>query len=222
MGLPENIDALLVKFDLTAEGLARLVGVTPAAVSGWRHGKSIRSENLKVLVEKFNLTNDDILSENNGLAAKEHGTYSFQGARRSIGMEMGLAPRRFQAHAGILDTPDTFDEEELVSIPQFLIDKDKDSFVVSTIGDCMDKVFAPSSDLVVSPNKIPQNGSIVLASVNNEEFIIRRYHKTTSTVILSPESHNTDYKDIVITYDSEDSLYISGVITWFQSEKEME
>lgn len=32
MGIPENIDALLVKFDMTPEGLARIAGVTTATV----------------------------------------------------------------------------------------------------------------------------------------------------------------------------------------------
>ena len=38
MGIPENIDALLVKFDITQEALARIAGVAPSSVNGWRNG----------------------------------------------------------------------------------------------------------------------------------------------------------------------------------------
>ena len=36
MGIPENIDALLVKYDINQDHLARIADVTPGAVTGWR------------------------------------------------------------------------------------------------------------------------------------------------------------------------------------------
>lgn len=45
MGLPENIDALLVKYDITPSTLAKIAGVSTATVSRWRTGSTtIRSE----------------------------------------------------------------------------------------------------------------------------------------------------------------------------------
>ena len=35
MGIPENIDALLVKYDINQDHLARIADVTPGAVTGW-------------------------------------------------------------------------------------------------------------------------------------------------------------------------------------------
>lgn len=75
MGIPENIDALLVKFDLKPESLARIAGVSTATVSRWRTGQTdnIRKANLDRICEQLELTPDDILSSSAGLAAKEHG-----------------------------------------------------------------------------------------------------------------------------------------------------
>lgn len=40
MGVPENIDALLVKFNINQDHLARIADVTPGAVTGWRKGST--------------------------------------------------------------------------------------------------------------------------------------------------------------------------------------
>lgn len=71
MGLPENIDALLVKFDITQEQLARVADVNKSSVTRWRQGYSIRKSTLKKICDYFELTEDDLLSTENGLAAKE-------------------------------------------------------------------------------------------------------------------------------------------------------
>jgi len=73
MGLPENIDALLVKFDITAEQLARVAEVDPSSVTRWRQGSQMRRATLRKVCDFFELTEDDLLSTDNGLAAKEHG-----------------------------------------------------------------------------------------------------------------------------------------------------
>lgn len=38
MGLAENIDTLLVKYDITQESLASIADVSPSSVTRWRHG----------------------------------------------------------------------------------------------------------------------------------------------------------------------------------------
>ena len=223
MGIPENIDALLVKYDINQDHLARIADVTPGAVSGWRKGSTPRKDAVRNICDYFNLSEDDILSENYGLAAKEYGDFpGISNARPAVGMAMGLAPRLGKVHAGVLAQPDVCDEATMVSIPQFLVDEDPDCFVVSSEGDCMDKVLSVGSDLVVSRKKQPRDNSIVMASVDGCDYIVRRLRMTASTMILSPESHNPDHEDIIIRRDSEHSLEIPGVITWYQAPREME
>ena len=223
MGFPENIDALLVKYDINQDHLARIADVTPGAVTGWRKGSTPRKDAVRNICDYFNLSEDDILSENYGLAAKEYGDFpGISNARPAVGMAMGLAPRLGKVHAGVLAQPDVCDEATMVSIPQFLVDEDPDCFVVSSEGDCMDKVLSVGSDLVVSRKKQPRDNSIVMASVDGCDYIVRRLRMTANTMILSPESHNPDHEDIIIRRDSEHSLEIPGVITWYQAPREME
>ena len=223
MGIPENIDALLVKYDINQDHLARIADVTPGAVTGWRKGSTPRKDAVRNICDYFNLSEDDILSENYGLAAKEYGDFpGISNARPAVGMAMGLAPRLGKVHAGVLAQPDVCDEATMVSIPQFLVDEDPDCFVVSSEGDCMDKVLSGGSDLVVSRKKQPRDNSIVMASVDGCDYIVRRLRMTANTMILSPESHNPDHEDIIIRRDSEHSLEIPGVITWYQAPREME
>ena len=73
MGLPENIDALLVKYEITPEQLARVADVNPSSVSRWRKGADMRKAQRERICEYFGLTEDDLLSTASGLAAKEHG-----------------------------------------------------------------------------------------------------------------------------------------------------
>ena len=221
MGIPENIDALLVKYDINQDHLARIADVTPGAVTGWRKGSTPRKDAVRNICDYFNLSEDDILSENYGLAAKEYGDFpGISNARPAVGMAMGLAPRLGKVHAGVLAQPDVCDEATMVSIPQFLVDEDPDCFVVSSEGDCMDKVLSVGSDLVVSRKKQPRDNSIVMASVDGCDYIVRRLRMTANTMILSPESHNPDHEDIIIRRDSEHSLEIPGVITWYQAPME--
>ena len=223
MGIPENIDALLVKYDINQDHLARIADVTPGAVTGWRKGSTPRKDAVRNICDYFNLSEDDILSENYGLAAKEYGDFpGISNARPAVGMAMGLAPRLGKVHAGVLAQPNVCDEATMVSIPQFLVDEDPDCFVVSSEGDCMDKVLSVGSDLVVSRKKQPRDNSIVMASVDGCDYIVRRLRMTANTMILSPESHNPDHEDIIIRRDSEHSLEIPGVITWYQAPREME
>ena len=223
MGIPENIDALLVKYDINQDHLARIADVTPGAVTGWRKGSTPRKDAVRNICDYFNLSEDDILSENYGLAAKEYGDFpGISNARPAVGMAMGLAPRLGKVHAGVLAQPDVCDEATMVSIPQFLVDEDPDCFVVSSEGDCMDKVLSVGSDLVVSRKKQPRDNSIVMASVDGCDYIVRRLRMTANTMILSPENHNPDHEDIIIRRDSEHSLEIPGVITWYQAPREME
>ena len=223
MGIPENIDALLVKYDINQDHLARIADVTPGAVTGWRKGSTPRKDAVRNICDYFNLSEDDILSENYGLAAKEYGDFpGISNARPAVGMARGLAPRLGTVRAGVLAQPDVCDEATMVSIPQFLVDEDPDCFVVSSEGDCMDKVLSVGSDLVVSRKKQPRDNSIVMASVDGCDYIVRRLRMTANTMILSPESHNPDHEDIIIRRDSEHSLEIPGVITWYQAPREME
>lgn len=225
MGVAENIDALLVKHDITQETLARVAGISQAAVSGWRHGKKPSNSSLKKICDYFDLEPNDILSDKYGLAAKEHGLARniAKGAKSVTGMEMGYVPLRGRVHAGPFTAPENLEARaEMVLIPQFLIDSDPDTYALESEGDCMNKVYPEGCIIIVSPNREPQNGSVAVVALDCNDSIMRRMVRTSSTLILSPESWNPEHKDIIITEDSDHSVEFWGKVVWFQPSKEME
>lgn len=98
MGIAENIDAVLVKFDINQDALARIADVSPGAVTGWRKGATPRKRALQNICDALGLQPDDILSDHYGLADKEHGTAPALPDGALFPVE---APRR--AYAPLLD-----------------------------------------------------------------------------------------------------------------------
>lgn len=223
MGVPENIDALLVKYDITQDCLARIAGCSPAAVTKWRRGAHPGKAYVDKITDYFNLTDDDIYSDNYGLAAKEHGRFCPEGAIRAESCDMVEVPLLGRVHAGPLSSPDDLSEKgETVSIPSFLLKSDPSCYALESEGDCMNKVYPEGCIIVVSPNKQPQNGSVAVAMVDGHEAVMRRMYKTQHTLVLSPESFNPEHSDIVVTADSERTVELVGTVVWFQSNGEME
>ena len=220
MGLAENIDALLVKYDLTGDGLARLIGVTPATVSTWRHGGKIRDANIKALMEHFNLSHDDIVGERSGLAAKEHGTYMPPGSIPVVGVPTAEIPVLGRVHAGIPTDPEEVDYK--ARIPIDVVERHPKSYGLIVEGDCMDKVYPDGCLIVIDTDRPPKNGSIGAFMLDGYESVLRRVHRGANTLILSPESHNPSHKDIVISESDERVVEPIGTVVWFQASKELD
>lgn len=215
MGIPENIDALLVKYDITQDHLARIAGVTSAAISGWRKGSTPRRRNVQAVCDYFGLSEDDILSDVAGLAAKEHGRFP-SNAISVRGMPMAKVPLVGSTHAGRPELPDCPDEFPLVDIPQFLIDRDPKSYGLSVDGDCMDEVCPPGMVAVVQPSVPARSGDVVVATIDGAESIMRRMTVINGDLILSPESHCKEYENIYIASTDERAVHVEHV-AYFQS-----
>lgn len=221
MGIPENIDALLIKYDINQDCLARIAGVAPSAITRWRKGAMPRKNAIANICKHFGLEEDDILSDKVGLAAKEHGLVIDFHAHHVKGMDMGYVPLRGKVHAGEPEDPDVF-EQEMVQAPQFLIDNDQSTYACIAEGDCMSRVYPEGCTIFISPNKEPQNGSVAVVRINRSETVMRRMYKTPRTLVLSPDSYNAEHRDIVITEDDETAVEFLGTVVWFQSTEEME
>lgn len=226
MGVPENIDALLVKFDITQDHLARIAGVTPGAVTGWRKGSTPRDEAVENICNYFNIKRDDLLSDNYGLAAKEHEEINvvLANAKSVAPMDMVPVPLRGRVHAGPFTYPENLEaREETAMAPKRLVEEDPDLYACEVEGDCMNKVYPKDNCIIfVSPNKQPQNGSIAVVTLDGCDALVRRMYKTANTLVLSPESWNPEHKDIIITSDSDHTVEFGGKVVWYQAAKEME
>lgn len=224
MGVPENIDALLVKYDIDQQVLANIAGVTPGAVTGWRKGSRPRKDSVQNMCDYFGITEDDILSDRFGLAAKEHGDFSDHkpdGAIKVEGMTMGFVPLKCRVHAGKPVSMEILDERgDMVLCPQFLLDRDPDIWAAQSEGDCMNRILPEGSIYFVSPNKPHQDGNPEVWTIDGYDTVARRAFKTTKTLLLSPDSTNPDNKDIIITVEDDHYADYNGAIVWYQSNGE--
>lgn len=222
MGIPENIDALLIKYDINQDCLARIAEVAPSAITRWRHGAMPRRNAIARICKHFGLEEDDILSDKVGLAAKEHGKNSDSLNTRTIkGMPMGYVPLRGKVHAGTPDEPEVY-EQEMVLAPQFLIDDDPDLYACKSEGDCMNRVYPEGCIIFVSPNKEPRNGSVAVVTIDGTDTVMRRMLRTSNTLVLSPDSFNPENRDIIITSDDGRVVEYGGKVVWYQPDGEME
>lgn len=223
MGLPKNIDALLVKYDISPSTLAKIADVSTATVSRWRTGQTaIRSENLARICRHFNLSDDDIISTVAGLAAKEHGGYVPPAGAKTPNPEplRSYAPLLGRVHAGDAQQPDVLDEQ--IPIPYEVRRNHPHSYFLQVEGNCMNRVYPEGSYILIDPDRSPQNGSIAVVSIDGSDYVMRRMYRGASTLVLSPESWDDGYEDIVISSEDERTVEFHGTVVWFQAREEME
>lgn len=220
MGLPENIDALLVKHDLTQEALARIAGVTPGSVTGWRKGSRPRKEAISRLCEYFNISEDDLISDHYGLAAKEHGRYAIPDGAMPVVPSSATVPLLTlgRVHAGAMTA-----EEEVahrVEVPASVCENHPRAFALEVEGDCMDRVIPEGSHVLVDPDREPGNGSIAVVETEAYRAVMRRWYRGSSTLMLTADSHS-EQEDMV--FGPEDGpVRVVGTVVWWQAPAEME
>ena len=220
MGIPENIDALLVKFDITQEHLARVADVTPGAVSGWRRNSVPRKRAVKNICDYFNLEEDDILSATHGLAAKEHGRVPMpDGAIMPPEPRKAYLPLLGKVHAGDAQEPQVLDER--ISLPYEVWERHRDGYFLQVEGQCMSKIYPEGSYILIDPMQRPTNGSIAVVSIDGADYVLRRLYKGSSVLVLSPDSWEAGYDDIVIAGDDHTVEFVGSVV-WFQASGELE
>lgn len=220
MGIPENIDALLVKFDITQEALARIAGVAPSSVNGWRNGAVPRKNAIERMCKALEISRDDIMSDEYGLAAKEHGRYAMPDGAMPVVPSSATVPLLTlgRVHAGAMT-----DEEEVarrVEVPASVCENHPRAFALEVEGDCMDRVIPEGSHVLVDPDREPGNGSIAVVETEAYRAVMRRWYRGSSTLMLTADSH-AEQEDMV--FGPEDGpVRVVGTVVWWQAPAEME
>ena len=220
MGIPENIDALLIKFDITQEALARIAGVAPSSVNGWRNGAVPRKNAIERMCKALEISRDDIMSDEYGLAAKEHGRYAMPDGAMPVVPSSATVPLLTigRVHAGAMA-----DEEEVahrVEVPASVCENHPRAFALEVEGDCMDRVIPEGSHVLVDPDREPGNGSIAVVETEAYRAVMRRWYRGSSTLMLTADSH-AEQEDMV--FGPEDGpVRVVGTVVWWQAPREME
>lgn len=207
MGVAQNIAALLAKFEISQNGFAESVGVSPATVSRWRSGSmAIRQGNLERICEVYDLVPDDILSDSHGLAAQMFGVLP---DRFTVPL---LDPQDLEAYlAGTLQGP-----TETIEVTVTLYERHPRAFALRVQDDAMNLRIPPQANVIVDPSVEPQNSSTVaVAAQVHPGATLRKLLKGNQTSILTAES-TEPHSDIVVSND-DPSVQILGTVVWFQA-----
>lgn len=212
MGLAENIRKFRTDADLTQAKLADLVGVTRATVTQWETGWSQpRMGAVEKLSEVLGVSMSELVDDSN--------IKRVPGAITPTEPRKAYLPLLDKVHAGDAQEPQVFDER--ISLPYEVWERHRDGYFLQVEGQCMSKIYPEGSYILIDPMQQPTNGSIAVVSIDGADYVMRRLYKGSSVLVLSPDSWEAGYEDIVIAGDDHTVEFVGSVV-WFQASGELE
>ena len=212
MGLAENIKKFRTDADLTQAKLADLVGVTRATVTQWETGWSQpRMGAVEKLSEVLGVSMSELVDDSN--------IKRVPGAITPPEPRKAYLPLLGKVHAGDAQEPQVLDER--ISLPYEVWEHHRDGYFLQVEGQCMSKIYPEGSYILIDPAQRPTNGSIAVVSIDGADYVMRRLYKGSSVLVLSPDSWEEGYEDIVIAGDDHTVEFVGSVV-WFQASGELE
>ncbi|WP_329933247.1 XRE family transcriptional regulator [Slackia isoflavoniconvertens] len=212
MGLAENIRKFRTDADLTQAKLADLVGVTRATVTQWETGWSQpRMGAVEKLSEVLGVSMSELVDDSN--------IKRVPGAITPTEPRKAYLPLLGKVHAGDAQEPQVFDER--ISLPYEVWERHRDGYFLQVEGQCMSKIYPEGSYILIDPMQRPTNDSIAVVSIDGADYVMRRLYKGSSVLVLSPDSWEEGYDDIVIAGDDHTVEFVGSVV-WFQASGELE
>lgn len=205
MDFAQKLRQVREKAGLTQGDLADKLDVSRPAVSSWESGKiRPRLNKLQQLADLFDTTVAELMGED----ATE--------PVRPNGAQYVTLPVLVAGHAG--EFTDEFGPDEVADVPISVLERvnDPDAYLMRVRGSCMNRRFADGENALLSPRCEPRNGDAVAAEYNGE-MILRSYYRGASTLVLSPDSYEDGYTDIVFDDPENASVNFRGVVKWHQA-----
>lgn len=204
MEFGEKLRSLRIKAGLTQLDIAEKLDVSAAAIGAWENGRAKpRLTKLGQLAELLGTSAADLMGE-----TPEH--------VRPNGAQYVTLPVLVAGHAG--EFTDEFGPDEVADAPISVLERvnDPDAYLMRVRGSCMNRRFADGENALLSPRCEPRNGDAVAAEYNGE-MILRSYYRGASTLVLSPDSYEDGYTDIVFDDPENASVSFRGVVKWHQA-----
>lgn len=205
MDFAQKLRQMREKAELTQGDLADKLDVSRPAVSSWESGKiRPRLNKLQQLADLFDTTVADLMGEDVTEPVRPNGA------------QYVTLPVLVAGHAG--EFTDEFGPDEVADVPTSVLERvnDPDAYLMRVRGSCMNRRFADGENALLSPRCEPRNGDAVAAEYNGE-MILRSYYRGASTLVLSPDSYEDGYTDIVFDDPENASVNFRGVVKWHQA-----
>ncbi|MGN8928931.1 helix-turn-helix domain-containing protein [Collinsella sp. HCP28S3_E12] len=204
-----NIALLREQLGLTQAEFARDLGVAKETVCRWEKNRTaIRPRHIQKMVKLYGVTEDDILSDSIGLAARE--------ALRSAKGE-GLNPQTRDAFP-ILRIKRSGNGTSLQSVgatltPSDIAERHLHAAYVQMNNKDMTLLYPQGTLLLVDPDVKPYNGCTVVAAIDAVRVLIRRYSMGNNTIMLSTHSYDSTAPDLIL---DRRRVRIIGVVVWYR------
>lgn len=204
MEFGEKLRSLRMKAGLTQLDIAEKLDVSAAAIGAWENGRAKpRLTKLGQLAELLGTSAADLMGETPEPV-------------RPNGAQYVTLPVLVAGHAG--EFTDEFGPDEVADVPTSVLERvnDPDAYLMRVRGSCMNRRFADGENALLSPRCEPRNGDAVAAEYNGE-MILRSYYRGASTLVLSPDSYEDGYTDIVFDDPENADVSFRGVVKWHQA-----
>lgn len=213
MSIGSNIRRIRVARDLTQEEFGKIAGVSAMAVSQWENDRAVpRMGAVQAIADHFGLNKGEIIDD--------EPTDLPDGAMLPSDARPAYAPLLGRVHAGDACEPDVIDDR--IPIPYEVREAHPCGYFLEVEGSCMSRVYPEGCHIYIDPRQQPRNGSVAVVSIDGADYVMRRLYNTGRTVVLSPDSWDDCYEDIVITGEDGRTVEYVGTVVWFQPAEEME
>lgn len=188
---------------LTQSQLAEIVNVPLSTYRNWEYLKNMpRLDELAKLAKTLGCTIDELIGDMDSTKFKPM-THN--------------APLYGKIAAG-----KPFEAQEQLStvpIPDKFIDDGYEYFYLEVDGDSMNKVVHDGDYVLMRKTHEARNGDIVAVIINTYDATLKIWHKTDTSLILSPSSHNLAHQDIIFrdADDNNPEISVIGKMVWYMA-----
>lgn len=209
-----NLKKFRKEKNVSKSELARRIGVSDVTVGYWESGKTEpRMGKVEMIANVLGITTDDLLFENDPSMQQMEGSANVY----AIENNSTKVPLYGKISAGI--PLEMIVTEDHIEIPHFVFTNHPKAFLLQVNGDSMNKVVPNGSFALIDPTEDVSNGDIVAVTVNGYDATLKRFYKLQNTLVLEPDSYNTEYsaKSFDINSEEETTVKVIGKMVWFMS-----
>lgn len=213
-----NLRAFRESRGITQTQLSEALGVSLPTENKWEcRGVQPRRRIIDELMALYGLSEDDLLSDENGFYRRYHGLQQAPARSEAVTPSPSVAvPVLGAVHAASPDEPWEFDGGDVMLMSE-LHARHPRCFALEVNGDCMDKVFTSADVVFIDPAMEPRDGSIAVVSLGGE-CVVRRVKMGNGSMLLVSESH-AGYDDVFVGPGSDAKCL--GCVFWWQSKGEL-
>lgn len=206
MGLSENIKKYRKLNKMTQTDLAKKLKVGTSTVSSWELGSNKPlMDNVTKMANLWGVRLSDIIGEEDVKETKQVKEKKIRPAFKELkGIVAAGSPLEM------------FENPEMVSVPFEIEQQYPDAYLLELKGDSMNKILIEGSYVLIDPCKELENGEVGVVRVNHTEATLKRFYKMGETIMLQPESTNSEHQNQIYdcTKGECDSIAIVGKLVW--------